>query len=199
MDYQPSQEWLTFDEKDKMRQKCSLVTFPLKKKDLELINKMIAYVDESYNGNAPKYNIRPGIGIAANQLGVNKQMFYIHLDDGGVEYRYLLINPEMVAESPQRAYLGPGEGCLSVATDRDGYVIRSVKIRIKGYDYFQQKEIEIQAKGGLLAMCLQHEYDHLQGKLYYDRINPLNPYHVNPDWIKIGRSDREDKTENTNE
>lgn len=184
----PSVNWLTFDENDQMRQPCQSVHFPLSNENLQLIKKMMAYVDESYYGNAEKYGIRPGIGIAANQLGQNLQMFYIHFDEDGIEHKYFLINPEMVFASSQKAYLTPGEGCLSVHEDRKGYVIRSNKVIVKGFDYLQNKTIEIVAKDSLLAMCLQHEYDHLQGKLYYDRINPLKPFHSDPEWIKLGRS-----------
>ena len=46
------------------------------------------------------------------------------------------------------------------------------------------KNIEIKAKG-LLSICLQHEIDHLYGKLYYDHINKNDPFHAEPNWIKI--------------
>ncbi|WP_238315400.1 peptide deformylase [Mycoplasmoides pirum] len=185
MDYKPTQEWLTIDKDNSMRIKCEKINFPLNKIDIDNINKMIAYVDESYKGNAKKFNIRPGIGIAANQIGYKKRMFYIHLnDENHIEHKYFLINPEIVSLSAAKAYLSHGEGCLSVPKDKKGFVIRNSKIKIKGFDYFQQKEIIIEAKG-LLSMCLQHEYDHLEGKLYYDRINPINPEYANNEWEKI--------------
>lgn len=186
MDYTPNKNWITIDKNNQMRQKCIKVEFPLTQSDEQAIKKMIAYIDESYLGNAKKYGIRPGIGIAANQIGYQKQMFYIRLnDEKNVEQKYFLINPQMLSESPRKAYITAGEGCLSVPEDRDGYVIRSAKVKIKAFDYFQQKEIVVEGEG-IFGMCLQHEYDHLQGKLYYDRINPFDPYHQNEDWVKVG-------------
>lgn len=187
MEYIPSQEWLVTDEKKAMRVPCDSVNFPISDEDIITIKKMIAYIDESYLGNAKKYNIRPGIGIAANQLGSKKRMFYIHLnDEEKKEHKYLLINPVKISESATKAFLGVGEGCLSVLKDRNGFVIRSLKVSVKGYDYFQKKEITLSANGGILSMCLQHELDHLDGKLYYDRINPLNPNYYNKDWVQLG-------------
>lgn len=186
MEYIPSQKWLVTDEKKAMRDSCGLVDFPISDEDLITIKKMIAYIDESYLGNAKKYNIRPGIGIAANQLGSKKRMFYIRLnDEEKKEHRYLLINPLKISESATKAFLAVGEGCLSVLEDRSGFVIRSLKVTVKGYDYFQKKEITVNANGGILSMCLQHELDHLDGKLYYDRINPLNPNYYSKDWVQL--------------
>ncbi len=185
MDYKPSPEWITPDEGGLMRIKCEPVAFPLTEADVEHINKMMAYIDESYAGNAEAHGIRGGIGIAANQIGYRKRMFYVRLDDEqNVERRYFMINPQIVSLSARKAYLGRGEGCLSVPRDRDGYAIRHAKIKIRGFDYLQQKEIVLEA-GGLLGVCLQHECDHLDGKLYYDRINPMNPTFADPEWEKV--------------
>lgn len=186
MDYIPKKEWITIDENNQMRIKCEEVKFPLSNEDLINIKKMIAYIDESYNGNAKKLDIRPGIGIAANQIGYKKRMFYIHLDDEkNIEHKYLLINPTILSKSVNKAYIIHGEGCLSVPKDKNGLVIRSAKIKVEGFDFFQQKKIVIEATG-ILAMCLQHECDHLDGKLYYDHINPLNPNFTKNEWEKIG-------------
>ncbi|WP_033160204.1 peptide deformylase [Mycoplasmoides alvi] len=185
MDYFPKKDWITLDQNNEMRIKCEKVNFPLNEIDLVNIKKMISYIDESYLGNAKKFNIRPGIGIAANQIGYKKRMFYIHLDDENkIEHKYFLINPNLLSVSAKKAYILAGEGCLSVPVDKKGYVIRNSKIKIEGYDFFQKKNITIEAKG-ILSMCLQHEYDHLEGKLYYDRINPIKPMFVDEDWEKI--------------
>ena len=186
----PHQDWLKLDGPDGfMRQVCSPVSLPLTGDVLRAAQKMFAYVDASYENKAEQYQIRPGIGIAANQVGALSRMFYIRLDDEqGVQQRVFLINPVVQARSVAQAYLVPGEGCLSVAKDRSGNVIRAAKITVSGYDWLQQKDVTITAENGLYAMCLQHELDHLDGKLYYDRINPLNPTFVKPEWIALGRA-----------
>lgn len=186
----PKNAWLSLDGPDGfMREKCAPVSLPLAGGDLAAAEKMLAYVDASYRGEAKKYGIRAGIGIAANQVGARLRMFYIRLDDEqGVERRVFLVNPKILALSPDKAYLGPGEGCLSVKGDRDGYVIRSAKIRVEGFDWLQSKQVTIEAENGLFAICLQHELDHLDGKLYYDRINPMNPTFARPEWLMIGRA-----------
>lgn len=192
MKYIPSKDWITLDIKKQMRDKCKEVTFPLTTEDKISIEKMMIYIDESYKGNSSKYNIRAGIGIAANQIGYKKRMFYIRLkDEKNIEKRFFLINPIMLSESARRAYITNGEGCLSVPKDKLGYVVRSAKVKIKGFDYLQQKEIIVEGEG-IFGMCLQHEYDHLNGKLYYDRINPINPTYIDPNWIEINGKSKED-------
>ncbi|WP_434340617.1 peptide deformylase [Mycoplasmoides gallisepticum] len=181
----PTNDWLVTDDNPKMREVCSEVKFPLSQEVLDIIDKMLAYVDESFDDNAEKYDIRPGIGIAANQLGLNQRFFYVHFTDFcQKEHRYLLINPEWIDKSLNKAYLAVGEGCLSVPKDKDGYVIRSETVKLKGFDYLTQKDVEISAHG-LLAMCLQHEMDHLEGKFYYDSINIMKPFHKKDEWVCI--------------
>ncbi|QZX49080.1 peptide deformylase [Mycoplasma sp. E35C] len=179
----PSNDWLVTDANERMREVCKTVTFPLNQEVLDTIDKMLAYIDESFYDRADQYKIRPGIGIAANQLGLYQRMFYIHFTDFcNQEHKYLLINPEWIEKSANKAYLSVGEGCLSVPKDKDGYVIRAEKVKLKGFDYLQQKEVTIEAHG-LLSMCLQHEMDHLEGKFYYDSINMMKPYFTKPEWV----------------
>jgi peptide deformylase len=65
----PKKKWIILDTQPVMRQKSSLLTFPLTKDDLTNIEKMQTYIDASYNGEDKKYHIRPGIGISACQIG----------------------------------------------------------------------------------------------------------------------------------
>lgn len=143
------------------------------------MDKMISYIDTTYRDEAKKYNIVPGIAIAANQLGVAKQIVYIHFDEGENEYKYMLMNPKILSTSINKSYIPVGEGCLSVNDDHPGVSIRYKKVKVKAYDFLQKKEIIINADG-LLAICLQHEIDHLNGLLFYDRIsdnlNNAEPY-----------------------
>jgi peptide deformylase len=84
-----------------------------------------------------------------------------------------------MAESKVYAYLSSGEGCLSVETDKKGFVKRRNKISVSAYDLLNHKQITVDAEG-ILAICLQHEIDHLSGILYYDHINKEYPEAVDP-------------------
>ena len=150
----------------------------------EVIDFMVSYIDACYYDLCEKYQISPGIAIAAPQAGLNKKVIYLHFDNDDKEYQYLLANPEIVKKSETIAYLSYGEGCLSVQGHIEGYVTRYADITVKAYDLNRHKNIEIKAKG-LLSICLQHEIDHLYGKLYYDHINKNDPFHAEPNWIKI--------------
>lgn len=181
----PSKEWIIYDNNPIMKQKINEVTFPLTNEDIEAISKMISYIDASYNDEAKKYDIRPGIGIAAIQIGYPKQITYIHLnDENNVEQKYLLANAKIIKKSLNNAYLSGGEGCLSVKKDVKGFVVRKEIVVVKAIDLFTNNEIEIRAQG-LLSMCLQHEIDHNNNLFYYDSINKLEPFSADPKWTKI--------------
>ena len=164
-----------------MRKKSEPVSLPLSKEDRELIDEMLNYLklsqDEEY---ASKHNIRVGVGLAAIQVGALKRMFAIYYPKGEKEIvQYQLINPVIVEESVKKCALEGGEGCLSVDKDREGLVHRHFKIRMKAFDALQNKDIEIVARG-YDAIVLQHEYDHLNGMFYYDRINLNAPKEALP-------------------
>ena len=101
-------------------------------------------------------------------------MFAIYYENEEEKIQYALINPKIIQNSIKKVALASGEGCLSVDNDHPGYVYRYDKIIIKGYDAITDKEVTITARG-YDAIVLQHEYDHLDGILYYDRINKDNP------------------------
>lgn len=175
MKYIPSMKWIVKDTEPKLREKCVDLKFPISNEEQQFVEKMRLYVDESYNDNSSKYDIRPGIGIAAPQVGLNKRLFYIHLEDNGIEYKYFLANPKFIKKSPKMAFLSSGEGCLSVENDHEGYVLRNSEVEIEGYEIDLNKTVRVKGKG-LFGMCIQHEMDHLDGKLYYDRINPFDRF-----------------------
>ncbi|MDE5544985.1 MAG: peptide deformylase [Malacoplasma sp.] len=180
----PSPDWLVYDNNPIMHQPIKDVTFPLTKEDEKVISKMISYVDASYEEKADKYNIKPGIGIAAIQIGYPKKIIYIHLDDKNGEHRYLMANPKILKESTMKMYLKNGEGCLSVKKNHKGLSIRKAIVWVKGIDLFTNKEIEVKASD-LLAACFQHEIDHNNNQFYYHRINKNDPYHTESNWEKI--------------
>lgn len=184
----PTKSWLSFDNEPVLRQKCSIVEpESLSEDDLILIEKMKSYIDNSFLNKAKQFKIVPGIAIAANQLGVAKQIVYIHFLENDIEYKYLLLNPQIISTSMVKTYIETGEGCLSVNDLHPGCSIRYKKIKVKAYDYLNKKEIIIDADD-LLAICLQHEIDHLNGLLFYDRITNnfqnATPY-LSPERTKI--------------
>lgn len=158
-----------------MRQKSLPVTLPLSKEDKETLDEMLNYLklsqDEDY---AAKHNIRPGVGIAAIQIGLLKRMFcvYYETEDGVVQYQ--LVNPKITEYSVRKCALRNGEGCLSVDQEHEGYCHRYYKIKMQAFDALTNQDIVITARG-FDAVVLQHEYDHLDGLFFYDRIDKNNP------------------------
>jgi peptide deformylase len=110
----------------------------------------------------------PGIGLAANQVGVGKQLLVVDIAPRRPESELIVLaNPEIVAVEGEVTI---EEGCLSVPDCR-AEVKRHEKVRVRGID-LQEKEVEIEAEG-LLAVVLQHEIDHLNGILFIDHISRL--------------------------
>jgi peptide deformylase len=108
----------------------------------------------------------PGIGLAATQVDVHKRVLVCDVSAEGKE-PYCLINPEIVSLEGQTS---AEEGCLSVPEFYD-YVDRAAKIRVRALDR-DGKPFELEAEG-LLAVCIQHEIDHLDGKLFVDYLSEL--------------------------
>lgn len=163
------------DNNPKLRQKSVEVSLPLSQEDYDTLYAMRDYLiksqDEEY---AEKHNIRAGVGLAAPQIGINKRMFAIYYQSEDKLIEYLLVNPKIVESSIRTCALEGGEGCLSVDGEHNGLVHRYYKIVMKAFDALQNKDIEIKATG-YDAVVLQHEYDHLSGILFYDRIKKDQP------------------------
>ena len=175
------------DDSDLIRQKSVDVSMPLSDEDRNLLLDMLKYVDDStIEEIAEKENLRPAVGISAIQVGVPKKMTAIILKDGDGKkvYEYALVNPKIISSSIEKTYLATGEGCLSVADEHQGYIYRSARVKVKGFDILQNKDILIKADG-YLAVVLQHELDHFKGILFYDHINKNNPNYADPNAIVI--------------
>ena len=108
----------------------------------------------------------PGVGLAANQVGVQLRLAVMDCSDEH-DQPLVLINPEIV-ESADRQEME--EGCLSVPDIRDK-VQRYNKLKLRALDRHGQP-YELEAEG-LMAQCVQHEIDHLDGKLYIDYLSSL--------------------------
>jgi peptide deformylase len=110
----------------------------------------------------------PGIGLAAPQIGESLRLIVVDLVPNEKKQPYSLINPEIVAASEERATRE--EGCLSLP-GQYADITRPARVKIRYLDEAGVKR-EIQADG-LLAACLQHEIDHLDGILFVDHLSPL--------------------------
>ena len=110
----------------------------------------------------------PGIGLAATQVGVSKQVLVADIAPRRPESELIvLINPEIVAAEGEVIF---EEGCLSVP-DYQAEVKRHEKVTVRGLN-LKGEEVELEAEG-LLAVVLQHEIDHLNGVLFIDRLSKL--------------------------
>ena len=177
---------LVKDSNPNLRKRSQEVNLPLEDKDEKLLLEMLDYLKKSQDEEyAKKHHMRAGVGLAAPQIGVNKQMLVIYYENEKREtVEYALANPRIVSSSVKLCYLSSGEGCLSVDNDHPGYVYRPYKIRVKAYDLLKKENVEIVAKG-YDAIVLQHEIDHLQGILFYDHISKDKPYRKLDNSIEI--------------
>ena len=103
-----------------------------------------------------------GVGIAAPQIGVSLRVVVIGMPG---QRPFAMVNPEVVKRSGERRI---SEGCLSVPGWR-GEVIRSSRVLAKAQD-LQGREIRIRAEDDLLAQALEHEIDHVNGRIYIDHV-----------------------------
>ncbi len=109
----------------------------------------------------------PGIGLAAPQIGISKRMLVLDISENK-DNPYIIINPEIIWKSDEVNIYQ--EGCLSVP-EQYADVVRPEKIKLK-YQNIDGKEQIIEADG-LLATCIQHEMDHLNGVLFIDHLSRL--------------------------
>lgn len=166
------------DEKDKhLRMKSKEVSFPLSKEDKQTIQQIIKHLTYSQiEDYVEKYDLRPGMGLAFPQLGKNVRIIVIvHEVDDEVFDNYVVINPVIISHSEEMIAAEQGEGCLSVNREVEGHVLRYARVTVEGYDEDGNK-IRIRAREDL-ALAFQHEIDHLDGILFYDRINKDHPFY----------------------
>ena len=126
----------------------------------------------------------PGIGLAATQVDRHERFLVMDISDDRSD-PLCLINPEILASSG--SVLGD-EGCLSVPEIYDS-VERAEKIRVKALDR-DGKEFEFEAEG-LKAVCIQHEMDHLEGKLFVDYLSQLKKSRLRKRLLKARKRDQE--------
>lgn len=166
------------DDHPALREEAEKIEFPLNGELKTLADEMIEFLKNSQDYDiAEKYDLRPGVGIAAPQLNVKKRMFAMHIPaelDETEPMSIVMINPRIISHSVQTTALQDGEGCLSVDEVYEGYVPRSKRITVEYFDLDGHK-IKKRFKG-YPAIVVQHEVDHLNGILFYDHINPDDPF-----------------------
>jgi peptide deformylase len=173
-----------------LRERSVDVTLPLAKHDKKTLDAMLSYLKNTQDPEWRKDHpaCREGIGLAAPQIGINKRMLVIHYQEGDeekpIDVSYELVNPKIIENSVKLCFLESGEGCLSVDAPHPGKVYRPFRIKVAGYEAITGQDVTITAEG-FDAIVLQHEIDHLNGVLFYDHIDKLDPDKVIPDAIAI--------------
>jgi peptide deformylase len=125
-----------------------------------------------------------GIGLAATQVDVHQRLIVIDVSEDR-DQPLVLINPDILWASPERQK--SDEGCLSVPGIYDG-VERSVAVRVQALDRHGQTQT-VEAEG-LLAVCIQHEMDHLLGKVFVEYLSPLKRNRIKTKMIKEMKEER---------
>ena len=125
-----------------------------------------------------------GIGLAATQVDVHERVIVIDTSEERNQ-PLVLINPEITWASDEKQV--GDEGCLSVPGIYDG-VERSTSVRVRALDG-EGKSRELEAEG-LLAVCIQHEMDHLAGKVFVEYLSPLKRNRIKTKMLKARREER---------
>ncbi len=126
----------------------------------------------------------PGVGLAASQVDVHEQVVVIDVSDEGKNLQ-VFINPEILwASEEKRVY---DEGCLSVPGIYDG-VERPARVKVRAFNA-DGKAFEVDADD-LMAICIQHEMDHLKGKVFVEYLSPLKRNRIK---TKLQKEEREMK------
>jgi len=150
------------------------VAKPVKKVD-DVIKKLVDDLFETMY-------LAPGIGLAATQVNVHQQVIVIDVSEDKSQ-PLCLINPEIIASGGTESC---EEGCLSVP-DIYETVQRSEKVTVKAMDQ-NGDEYTLQADE-MLAVCIQHEIDHLKGKLFVDYLSPLKLQRIKKRLLKAQREE----------
>lgn len=143
--------------------RLKLVSRPVEKVDAEVVRLMDNMLETMYDA--------PGIGLAAPQVGVTKRVIVVDIarqDKGEAPNPLKMANPQLVATSED--VKSWDEGCLSLP-EHYADVVRPSRVAVRYLDQ-HNKRCEIEAEG-VLAVCLQHEMDHLDGILFVDHVTAL--------------------------
>ena len=160
-----------------LRKVAEEIEFPLNEETKKLANDMIEFLKNSQDVEiAEKYDLRPGVGIAAPQLNISKKILAVHIppeDEHEEAFSLVMLNPRILSHSVQKTALQDGEGCLSVDEVFEGYVPRNKRITVEYFD-LEGNKFKKRFKG-------YHEIDHLNGVMFFDHINRENPFYISDD------------------
>lgn len=123
----------------------------------------------------------PGIGLAASQVDIHEQLVIIDVSETNDNLQ-VFINPEILWASPELQIYD--EGCLSVPGIYDG-VERPTEVKVRAFN-IEGQPFELHADG-LLAVCIQHEMDHLRGKIFVEYLSPLKRNRIKAKILKEER------------
>lgn len=174
-----------------LREKAKPVEFPINEELKETAVAMRQFLINSQDSEtAEKYNLRPGVGVAAPQIGIDQQIFAVYLmdyDEEGNETEPLIdeifVNPKIISHAVQKVALKEGEGCLSVPREVPGIVPRPKRVTVK-YNDLEGNEKKIRLRD-YEAVVVQHEIDHIKGILFYDHIDEKTPWEPDEDTTLI--------------
>ncbi|MFU8787053.1 MAG: peptide deformylase [Candidatus Izemoplasmataceae bacterium] len=161
-----------------LTKKAHDVTLPLSDEDKEILKNMREFLINSQDEEiATKYELRPGVGLAAPQINISKRMLAIYTVDENFEtlHDYLMINPKLVSHTELLTYMPGGEGCLSIDREVEGLVPRHKRVTVKTHLYdvltgtLREETLKLK---GFVSIVFQHELDHLNGVLFTERVTP---------------------------
>jgi len=159
-----------------LEQRAVNVELPLDDETKHTLKEMMEFLENSQNEEmVEKYDLRPGVGLAAPQINISKRMIAIYTTDEKNEklYKLLLVNPQIIRNSVKQTYIPGGEGCLSVDREVEGLVPRHKEITVRSYLYTPEddslKKIELRVSG-FVSVVIQHEIDHLNGVLFPSKV-----------------------------
>lgn len=130
----------------------------------------------------------PGVGLAASQVDVHEQLVVIDVSETNDQLQ-VFINPEILWASEEKKVYD--EGCLSVPGVYDG-VERPAEVKVRALDV-GGKAFELHADG-LLAVCIQHEMDHLKGKVFVEYLSPLKRNRIKTKMLKEEREEQRQRS-----
>ncbi|MDR0934556.1 MAG: peptide deformylase [Burkholderiaceae bacterium] len=158
---------------------------------LNQVSRPVAVFDERLktlvNDMAAAMYDAPGIGLAAPQVDVHEQSIVLDISEARNSLQ-VFINPEIITASAEKAPYD--EGCLSVPGIYET-VERPARVKVRAQD-INGRHFEINAEG-LLAVCIQHEIDHLKGFMFVDYLSPLKRSRIKNRMLKEEREQKRGK------
>ena len=156
--------------------KLHTVAKPVKEIDARIKTLIADMLETMYDAN--------GIGLAATQIDVHERLVVIDVSEERNQ-PLVLINPEITWMSDER--VKGEEGCLSVPGIYDG-VERATAVKVTALDRHGKAQ-NIEAEG-MLAICIQHELDHLKGKVFVEYLSPLKQGRIKTKLVKAQKAER---------